>query len=37
MKTFKALESVKTEQGNELSIIEKSIDDLPEGLSLIHI
>ncbi len=37
MKTFKALESVKTEQGNELSIIEKSIDDLPEGELLIKV
>ena len=43
-KKFKALESVKTDQGNQLSIIERSIDDLPEGellikvhLSLIHI
>ena len=30
-KTFKALESVKTDQGNQLSIIERSIDALPEG------
>ena len=26
-KKFKALESVKTDQGNQLSIIEKSIDE----------
>mgnify|MGYP005696053669 FL=1 len=37
MKTFRALESVKTEQGNELSVIEKSIDDLPEGELLIKV
>ena len=37
MKTFKALESVKTDQGNELSIIEKSIDDLPEGDLLVKV
>ena len=37
MKTFKALESVKTEEGNETSIIEKSISDLPEGDLLIKV
>ena len=37
MKTFKALESVKTEQGNTTSIIEKSINDLPEGDLLIKV
>ena len=37
MKTFKALESTKTDQGNTLSIIEKSIDDLPEGELLIKV
>ena len=37
MKTFKALESTKTDQGNTLSIIEKSIDDLPEGEILIKV
>ena len=37
MKTFKALESVKTEEGNTTSIIEKSIDDLPEGELLIKV
>ena len=36
-KTFKALESVKTDQGNQLSIIERSIDDLPEGELLIKL
>jgi len=37
MKIFKALESVKTEEGNTTSIIEKSIDDLPEGELLIKV
>ena len=37
MNTFKALESVKTDQGNKLSIIEKSIDSLPEGELLIKV
>ena len=37
MTKFKALQSAKTEQGNELSIIEKSIDDLPEGDLLIRV
>ena len=37
MKTFKALESTKTDQGNTLSIVEKSIDDLPEGEILIKV
>ena len=37
MKTFKALESAKTEQGNKISIIEKNIDDLPEGELLIKV
>ena len=37
MKTFKALESVKTEEGNKTSIIEKSISDLPEGDLLIKV
>ena len=36
-KKFKALESVKTDQGNKLSIIERSIDDLPEGELLIKV
>ena len=36
-KQFKALESVKTDQGNQLSIIERSIDDLPEGELLIKV
>ena len=34
-KKFKALESVRTDQGNHLSIIERSISDLPEGELLI--
>ena len=37
MTTFRALESAKTENGNQLSIIEKSIDDLPEGDILIKV
>ncbi len=37
MTTFKALESAKTENGNQLSIIEKSVDDLPEGDILIKV
>ena len=41
MTTFKALESSKGENKNTISIIERSINDLPEGdllvLSLIHI
>ena len=37
MTKFKALQSAKTDQGNELSIIEKSIDDLPEGDLLIRV
>ena len=36
-KTFKALESIKTDQGNELSVIEKSIEDLPDGELLIKV
>ena len=31
MTIFRALESAKTENGNQLSIVEKSVDDLPEG------
>ena len=31
MTTFKALESSKGENQNTLSIIERSINDLPEG------
>jgi len=37
MTIFRALESVKTENGNQLSIVEKSIDDLPEGDILIKV
>jgi len=37
MTTFKALESSKTDNGNKLSIVEKSIDDLPEGDVLIKV
>ena len=37
MTTFRALESAKTENGNQLSIIEKSVDDLPEGDILIKV
>ena len=28
MTTYQALESVKTEEGNKLSVVEKNIDDL---------
>ena len=37
MTLFKALESAKTENGNKLSIVEKSVDDLPEGDILIKV
>jgi len=30
MTTYQALESVKTEEGNILSVVEKNIDTLPE-------
>ena len=36
-KTYKALESAKTELGNSLSIVEKSIEDLPKGDLLIKV
>ena len=36
-KTYKALESVKTELGNNLSIVEKNIEDLPKGDLLIKV
>ena len=36
-KKFKALESVKTDEGNKLSIIERSVDDIPEGELLIKV
>ena len=37
MKTYQALESVKTEEGNILSVVEKNIDTLPEGDLLIKV
>src|SRR6056300_413984 len=37
MTIFRALESTKTENGNQLSIVEKSVDDLPEGDILIKV
>ena len=37
MTSFRALESAKTENGNQLSIVEKSVDDLPEGDILIKV
>ena len=37
MKTYQALESVKTEDGNTLSVVEKNVDDLPEGDLLIKV
>ena len=36
-KTYKALESNKTDQGNQLDLVEKNIDDLPEGDLLIKV
>ena len=36
-KTYKALESAKTELGNNLSIVEKNIEDLPKGDLLIKV
>ena len=37
MKTYQALESTKTEEGNTLALVEKNIDDLPEGDLLIKV
>ena len=37
MKTYQALESVKTEEGNVISVVEKNIDELPEGDLLIKV
>ena len=37
MTTYQALESVKTEEGNILSVVEKNIDSLPEGDLLIKV
>jgi len=37
MKTYQALESVKTEEGNVISIVEKNVDELPEGDLLIKV
>tara|TARA_B100000686_G_scaffold314204_1_gene360093 strand:+ start:146 stop:1135 length:990 start_codon:yes stop_codon:yes gene_type:complete len=37
MKTYQALESVKTEEGNIISVVEKNIDTLPEGDLLIKV
>ena len=37
MKTYQALESVKTEEANTLSVVEKNVDDLPEGDLLIKV
>ena len=37
MTTYQALESVKTEEGNVLSVVEKNIDELPEGDLLIKV
>ena len=36
-KSYKALESKKTDQGNQLDLVEKNIDDLPEGDLLIKV
>ena len=37
MKIYQALESTKTEEGNTLALVEKNIDDLPEGDLLIKV
>ena len=37
MKTYQALESVKTEEGNVISLVEKNVDELPEGDLLIKV
>ena len=37
MKTYQALESVKTEEGNVISVVEKDVDELPEGDLLIKV
>jgi alcohol dehydrogenase len=37
MKTYQALESVKTEEGNVISVVEKNADELPEGDLLIKV
>jgi alcohol dehydrogenase len=37
MTTYQALESVKTEEGNVLSVVEKNVDELPEGDLLIKV
>ncbi len=37
MTTYQALESVKTEKGNVLSVVEKNVDALPEGDLLIKV
>ena len=35
MTIYQALESTKTEEGNTLALVEKNIEDLPEGDLLI--
>ena len=37
MTIYQALESTKTEEGNTLALVEKNIDDLPEGDLLIKV
>ena len=37
MTTYQALESVKNEDGNTLSVVEKNVDELPEGDLLIKV
>ena len=37
MKTYQALESVKTEEGNVISVVEKNVGELPEGDLLIKV
>ena len=37
MTIYQALESTKTEEGNTLALVEKNIEDLPEGDLLIKV
>ena len=37
MKTYQALESEKNEEGNIISVVEKNVDELPEGDLLIRV
>ena len=37
MKTYQALESVKTEEGNVISVVEKNVEELTEADLLIKV